>query len=215
MILSMMQNTQDLDKYKTKIAQYLTNFLDQEKQTLAKISLDDDVFNTIKTFVLRGKMARANLLIMTYQAFQGEVEKKTLQKWLLPLAGALELIQAGLLIHDDIIDQDQKRRGQDSIWQYYALQNRLANQHYGKSQAICLGDLCFFLANQLINQGCANLCSSTEINKPSFNKSIALKIQKLINQEISQVIMAEMFDVQLAMKSQVPSLEQIFRNESL
>lgn len=205
----MTHSTLSLDKYKVNIAQYLSDYLSQEKKTLAKINLDDNIFATLKNFVLRGKMARGNLLILTQQTFQKENIKTSLAKWLIPLASAIELIQAGLLIHDDIIDQDQQRRGQDSIWQYYTLQNHKHNQHYGKSQAICLGDLCFFLANQLIKQSCTNFDTFNAKNQHISNKHISLDIQELINQEISQVIMAEMLDVQLAMKNELPSIEQI------
>lgn len=198
-----------LDEYKSHIAQYLTHFLAQKKQSFAQISLDDNVFNTIKNFALRGKMARAHLLILTYQAFGQKIDKKSLEKWLLPLASALELIQAGLLIHDDIIDQDQQRRGQNSIWQYYTLQKQPSDQHYGKSQAICLGDLCFFLANQLVNDGATNLQLMTNSKKTAALDAVSIKIQELINREINQVIMAEMLDVQLAAEDKVPLLQQI------
>lgn len=209
MILSMTTSTLGLNQYKEEITQYLSNFLDQEKKTLAKISLDDDIFYTLKDFVLRGKMARGNLLILAYQAFKGKITAISMSKWLLPLASALELIQAGLLIHDDIIDQDQQRRGQNSIWYYYALQNQEKNQHYGRSQAICLGDLCFFLANQLIKQSAINVAAFFSGNQNQSDKNISANLQNLINQEISQVIMAEMLDVQLAMNTKLPSLEQI------
>lgn len=205
----MTNSTLNLKQYKEEISQYLSNFIDQEKKTLAKISLDDDVFNTLKDFVIRGKMARGNLLILAYQAFKGKITAISMTGWLLPLASALELIQAGLLIHDDIIDQDQQRRGQNSIWYYYALQNQQTNQHYGKSQAICLGDLCFFLANQLINHGVANVAAFCRANQNQSDQKIYANLQNLINQEISQVIMAEMLDAQLAMNIELPSLEQI------
>jgi geranylgeranyl diphosphate synthase, type I len=191
-----------LSKYRTNISEYLKNFLNQEKKELKEISLDDNVFKTLKNFVVRGKMARANLFILTYKILEPQKEKEIFEKVLLPLAGALELIQAGLLIHDDIIDQDQQRRGQDSIWQYYSKQSQNTDQHYGKNQAICLGNLCFFLANQLILEAVNNLGSQ-------LNEKQLLQVQQLINREISQVILAEMLDSQLAMQKTLPSLEKI------
>jgi geranylgeranyl diphosphate synthase type I len=193
-----------LSKYRTSISNYLQKSLDQEKQALKKISLDDDVFETLKNFVVLGKMTRANLFILAYEIFEPQKREKIFEEILLPLASALELIQAGLLIHDDIIDQDQQRRGQDSIWQYYSKQNQTPNQHYGKSQAICLGNICFFLANQLVLESTNNSDSQIKLNREQF-----LGIQNLINREISQVILAEMLDSQLAMQETLPSLEQI------
>jgi geranylgeranyl diphosphate synthase type I len=60
-------------------------------------------------------------------------------------AVAHEIFQTAFLIHDDIIDKSVLRRGQKSA--YY----RLGNNHYGISQAICLGDLGFFLALKLVS----------------------------------------------------------------
>jgi geranylgeranyl diphosphate synthase, type I len=197
-----------LNKYKKEIADCLKNFLTQEKHNLAKINLHDDVFKTLTNFLLRGKMSRANLLILTSKVLQTNFTNASLKK-VLPFASALELIQAGLLIHDDIIDQDQQRRGQNSIWQYYALQNSSYDQNYGKNQAICMADLTFFLANQLIVQGCTNLNPVDELNKDELRDQKSLNIQQLINREISQVIMAEMLDVQLAINDKLPSLKQI------
>jgi len=202
MILNMTKSMSILSKYRTNISEYLKNFLNQEKKELKEISLDDNVFKTLKNFVVRGKMARANLFILTYKILEPQKEKEIFEKVLLPLAGALELIQAGLLIHDDIIDQDQQRRGQDSIWQYYSKQSQNTDQHYGKNQAICLGNLCFFLANQLILEAVNNLGSQ-------LNEKQLLQVQQLINREISQVILAEMLDSQLAMQKTLPSLEKI------
>jgi geranylgeranyl diphosphate synthase, type I len=202
MISNMIKSTLALSKYKTDISQYLINFLNQEQQSLKKISLEDDVYHTLKKFVVSGKMTRANLFILAYEIFEPQANSQNFKETLLPLAGALELIQAGLLIHDDIIDQDEKRRGQDSIWQYYSQENESSNQHYGESQAICLGNLCYFLANQLILQAINN--SSLKLNKKqSFN------IQQLINREISQVVLAEMLDSQLAIQKTPPKLKTI------
>lgn len=191
----MTQKTLTLDKYKKDIINFLENFLAQQEKNLAKISLEDKVFSTLKNFLWRGKMARGNLLLLSYEILQNNSNNISFKK-ILPFAGALELIQAGLLIHDDIIDQDQQRRGQDSVWQYYASLNTDYNQHYGISQAICVGDLAFFLANQLITQ-------TIHSNRQSF------EVQQLVNKEISQVILAEMLDVQLAQNDKTPSLEQI------
>jgi len=224
----MTQKLLTLDKYKENIVNFLDLFLSEQERNIAKINLEDKVFYTLKNFLWRGKMIRGNLLLLSYEILQNNLSNsyEILQnnssnlslKKILPFAGALELIQAGLLIHDDIIDQDQQRRGQDSIWQYYASLNAHYDQHYGKSQAICVGDLAFFLANQLIVQGCANLNSSekqsdepnnNQANKELSSKQQSLEIQQLLNKEISQVILAEMLDVQMAQNKKTPSLEQI------
>ena len=50
----------------------------------------------------------------------------------LDLAAALEIFQTAILIHDDIIDEAEKRRGIDTITKKY-------KGHIGISKAICVG----------------------------------------------------------------------------
>lgn len=57
-----------------------------------------------------------------------------------------ELLHAALLIHDDIIDQSPKRRGQPSLYQ------ALGGNHYGISQAITLGDIGLYLPIKIITE---------------------------------------------------------------
>ncbi len=63
---------------------------------------------------------------------------------ILSVAVAYEIFQAAILVHDDIIDKSILRRGKSST---YA---SLGGDHGGISKAICLGDIGFFLAFQLI-----------------------------------------------------------------
>jgi geranylgeranyl pyrophosphate synthase len=46
------------------------------------------------------------------------------------VAAACELLHNASLVHDDLQDQDQQRRGQDAVW-----------RRYGDAVAICVGDL--------------------------------------------------------------------------
>jgi len=195
-----------LGQEKKEFSAYLLNFLKQEEQLYQKLSLGKDVFKRLKKFVTTGKMARASLLSLTYQSLSPNIDQKMAKEIILPLGSALELIHSGLLIHDDIIDRDEQRRGQASIWYQYAKTNGQAKlaHHYGVSQAICVADLCFYLANQLILRATANLTA-----QPGLHIKKAMAINETINREISQVILAEMLDSQLAMIEQTVTLEQI------
>lgn len=67
----------------------------------------------------------------------------------IPLAIALEIFQTSILIHDDIIDKSDMRRGVDTI----PLRYRKKYEGIGdisNSMALCLGDLGFFLANNVL-----------------------------------------------------------------
>lgn len=100
-----------------------------------------------------GKFLRASLIAMGYNSFKKDDNY-------LPLGLALEIFQTSILIHDDIIDKADKRRGLDTIpIKYQKLYSDkvkgnddfdIKRKDLGNSMALCLGDLGFYLALQVI-----------------------------------------------------------------
>ncbi len=72
------------------------------------------------------------------------------------LGVALELFQAGLLIHDDIMDGDALRRGLPTLHKKFETLYSAADAHnpahLGEALGICAGDICFFLAWELLSE---------------------------------------------------------------
>ena len=106
-----------------------------------------------------GKFLRASLIAMGYNSFKNDDDY-------LPLGLALEIFQTSILIHDDIIDKADKRRGLDTIpIKYQKLYSDkvkgnddfdIKRKDLGNSMALCLGDLGFYLALQIIVQNYRN-----------------------------------------------------------
>ena len=100
-----------------------------------------------------GKFLRASLIAMGYNSFKKDDNY-------LPLGLALEIFQTSILIHDDIIDKADKRRGLDTIpIKYQKLYSDkvkgnddfdIKRKDLGNSMALCLGDMGFYLALQVI-----------------------------------------------------------------
>jgi len=109
-----------------------------------------DVLRRLRTFTRKGKMIRGGLVALGSDMAGGRAGAAAVR------AGtAFELIQSGLLIHDDIMDRDPKRRGGPSIHEQYA---RLAPNpggaeagHFGTSMAICAGEIAIFLAFEAVS----------------------------------------------------------------
>ena len=78
-----------------------------------------------------GKMLRPSLLLFTTQELKGDVKRA------LPAAVALELVHNFSLIHDDIQDHDELRRGRSTVWKLI-----------GMAQAINAGDLMYSIATR-------------------------------------------------------------------
>jgi len=71
-------------------------------------------------------------------------------------ASALELLQACALIHDDVMDGSDTRRGRPAVHRGFAAVHRGEGwlgdpEAFGTSAAILLGDLCLIWADQLLN----------------------------------------------------------------
>ena len=100
-----------------------------------------------------GKALRPALLLWSCGAVGGEEESA------LPAAAALEVYHTWTLVHDDIIDRDDRRRGGPTVHEQFRQQGSqhlgLADQparHYGLSLAILTGDVQHGWAISLLSQ---------------------------------------------------------------
>jgi geranylgeranyl diphosphate synthase type I len=82
-----------------------------------------------------GKRVRSLIAILSCEAVGGTIEAA------LPLALAAELLQTASLIHDDIIDDEEIRRGVDAV-----------HRKYGEHIAILAGDLLIAQAIQILGE---------------------------------------------------------------
>ena len=143
------------DKYTLKMEDYNSLFVKGYNNKFLEEALEQFVSSN-----KGGKFLRACLIALGYQSFGTDDDK------FLPLGCALELFQTSILIHDDIIDKADKRRGLDTIPVKYQKiygdpikkgQNfEEKRKDIGNSMALCLGDLGFYLALQIIVQNYRN-----------------------------------------------------------
>jgi len=103
-----------------------------------------------KTVLAGGKRIRPIMMCLGYKAAGGKDYNKIIKT-----SVSIELIHAFLLIHDDIIDRDDLRRGKKTVHARYRDYNKkfLLNNdadHFGQSVAIVLGDFIYSLGNQIL-----------------------------------------------------------------
>lgn len=105
--------------------------------------------NRFKDLNSDGKLIRGILIALGYK-LSG---KKDLS-YSYNLSLAYEIFQTSVLIHDDIIDEDNLRRGKETIHYRKYKNNKIYNDEdakkNGSSVAICVGDYGFFEANKII-----------------------------------------------------------------
>ncbi len=127
--------------------------------------LTDDLNRLTQHLAAGGKRLRPQFLCWGYRAGvpvrggAGSVDGTTdLPCGVLRAAAALELIQACALIHDDIIDRSDTRRGRPSM--HRAAEKDHAGSgwlgdatHFGVSDALLIGDLALVWADDLFQEG--------------------------------------------------------------
>lgn len=183
--------------YQNQLRDFLVNFIEKEEKNYCDQKWSKDVFKRLKLFAVNGKLFRGSLCLTTADTLKKQ-EKIPLAY--LKTAAALELIHSALLIQDDIMDQDQLRRGQSTIHQQY--QNLAQTKDFknpelfGISTAVCVSDLCHFLAFDLINQ--AKL-------KPNLKN----KLISSISQDINKTALAQISDCEFANSPKNPSQNEI------
>ena len=139
-----------LKEYKNKIDQFLIECLELEKQRASSVHpCNERILEFIIDFCSRGgKRIRPILLIKAYEAVvHHEVGGNDLTE-ITRTSICMELLEAYLLIHDDIIDQDETRRG--GLAFHKMAQPLGGNKHFGLSSGIIAGDMLGCLAIKII-----------------------------------------------------------------
>lgn len=133
-----------IDTIRKSVDRELRNYTDEIARELPLKSIDPLIHDGIKEFVLRpGKRVRPCLFVMSYLCYS-----KRPARGLYRSAVALELLHDFLLIHDDIIDRSDTRRGRPAM--HVFLQTHI--DHKGKAKfsgedlAIVLGDVVYAMA---------------------------------------------------------------------
>lgn len=91
--------------------------------------------------IASGKRLRPLFNLLSFQALLPETSPDLEWKKALPAATAIELIHNFSLIHDDIEDNSDKRRGRETVW-----------KKWGIPQAINTGDAMFTLAHHAMHR---------------------------------------------------------------
>lgn len=181
--------------YKKQITQYILRFLEEREQPTTTTLFGSDVFKRLQAFLREGKMIRGGLILLSSEMFAGETDENALIA-----ASALEIIHASLLIHDDIMDNDLTRRGRETLFAQYtslARSEKLQQpEAFGRNMGICVGDIGFFLAFELL----------TQLSTDSDSKT---KLLQLFSTELTMVGLMQMQDVYFGNTRQTVPLNDV------
>ncbi len=171
-----------LTERREAIARFLDSELKDAEAQFQRVSpWGGDVARRLRDFSTRGKMIRGGLVAMGAGLFGHEPDDDIVR------AGAVaELIQSFLLIHDDIMDRDTARRGEDALFYQYATLARDEGiddwYHLGEALGTCVGDVGILFAFDMLE----GLTCPGEV---------AARVRSLFSREITWVGLAQMSDL--------------------
>ncbi|MGM9877950.1 MAG: 4-hydroxy-3-methylbut-2-enyl diphosphate reductase [Bacilli bacterium] len=168
--------------YKKQLS-LLSNKINEFNNTLINNKDNKIIKDAINKFIninKDGKFLRGTLINLGYK-LNGNIDNYSL-----PLAIAYETFQTSILIHDDIIDNANTRRGKETIHNTYSKEFKKYKyqDNTPNNLALCIGDIGFYYTNKLI--------LDSYKNDKNFTKLLAYYNDIVIN-----TIKGEILDVYL------------------
>ena len=135
-----------IDEIKKRINASLKSFLGKIRKEYKLHLVNPILFESIQDFTLReGKRIRPLLLILSYRAYSPR--DSDLPKDLYNASTCIELLHNFMLIHDDIIDRSDLRRGKPTLHKLLKKAARTKEQEkLGYDLSIIAGDIIYALA---------------------------------------------------------------------
>lgn len=136
-----------LDHYGAVIEERLKKFLDKAAKEAADYHpFIGKVYGDVREYVLRkGKRLASCSTLLTYKGYSGEVDDR-----ILDVCVGVELYRHAILVHDDIVDMDEQRRGGETLHKKFADSHSRSNSRFGEAAALFTGNIAYALATRAI-----------------------------------------------------------------
>lgn len=141
----------DADDLRPRVQKAVDDFIATQREILDGVSDDlDPLVEAVTDLLSGGKRLRPAFCWWGYRGAGGPDTEEALRA-----AAALEFLQACALIHDDVMDGSDTRRGMPSAHHRFAMLHRGSEwlgspEAFGVGAAILLGDLCLSWADELL-----------------------------------------------------------------
>ena len=144
-----------------------------------------------------GKLIRGFLIALGYKMLKDDIY------YSYNLSLAYEIFQTSILIHDDIIDNDNLRRGKDTIhyanFKKYKSLNEADAKKTSESIGICIGDYGFFKVNEIL--------INNYKDSPNF-----IKLFNYYNDIVLKTVEGELIDVVLSFEGKYKEIKNLEEN---
>ncbi|HVB42237.1 MAG TPA: polyprenyl synthetase family protein [Streptosporangiaceae bacterium] len=143
----------DLIRIRSQVGAALSDFLGRQRDDLARIGTDlVPCVDAITDLLAGGKRLRPAFCYWGWRACGGTDEPA-----IFAAAASLELLHASALVHDDVMDASDTRRGQPSVHKRFAATHasagwRGAPDSFGAGAAILVGDLLLAWTDEMLRK---------------------------------------------------------------
>lgn len=156
-----------------------------------------ELWRAMRTAVSGGKRVRPRLLLSSYTQLTNADDEPAIR-----LAVAIELLHTALLVHDDLIDGDDERRGAPNLIGVFRDAGRTAG--LGPRQAARWGETAGILAGDLL------LMSALRMGVlPHLDRRRADRIAELLDESIFRAAAGELADVAYGVGLSTPAVDDI------
>ena len=157
----------DQDTWVERVNTRLDQFITDRESIVREVSPDLEPFLEFsREFLSGGKRFRARCALLGYGT-----QHETTPNHVIDVASALEIFHAAALVHDDIMDKSDTRRGAPSAHRRFEKLHRDSgwagtSEDFGTSSALLFGDLLLAFSDELFSTGIA-----AETNRPAVRSS--------------------------------------------
>jgi geranylgeranyl diphosphate synthase type I len=140
-----------LDPYGAVIEEHLKTFLDKAVEEAADYHpFIGKVYVDLEEYVLRkGKRLASCSTLLTYKGYSGKVDDR-----ILDVCVGIELYRHAILVHDDLVDMDDQRRGRSTLHKKFTDSYSPYNSRFGEGTAVFAGNMAYSLAvRAIMNSG--------------------------------------------------------------
>jgi len=140
-----------LDNYGAIIDDHLKTFLEKAtKEATSYHPFIGNVYDDVREFILRkGKRLASCSTLLTYKGYKGEIDEK-----ILSVCIGIELYRHAILVHDDMVDLDDQRRGGNTLHKKFINKYSPYDNRFGDGTAVFAGNIAYALAlRKIIDSG--------------------------------------------------------------
>ncbi|MFX0162329.1 MAG: polyprenyl synthetase family protein [Candidatus Hodarchaeota archaeon] len=147
-----------------------------------------ETFELLKDYIFRpGKRLASISTLLIYKGYKGEIDDEILK-----VCAGIEIYRHSILIHDDVVDLDDMRRGEPSI---HKLFENLIEKRYGRDSEASRGFPSFGESMAVFTGNILFSLAFKAINKAGFDRDLTMRVIGALNKDFQFVNESQILDL--------------------